>query len=338
MSTAFAPHRFSSVWADERATQVLDLAADIVAREARSSHQARLLTTALVGLRQQAQTMALFPAIHLPLLVHAGLNGDDGPALPLAAATSLLFLGVDICDDLADGDCPAHLAGYRPAELSLAAATLLCAVPQLALARLDAPSERLAAMQQDLAAGLLRMGAGQATDLALTGGDAATTDEVITSVAGKSGEEAALFAVLAARFADAPDTVTATYAAYGRALGTAAQLASDCYDLFTAAHSRDLASGTRTLPIALHLERLAGAERAAFLDQLAQARTEPSAQAAVRARLRAAGELRRCALIVEVECQRGHRALAEAAPHAAAHEGLRVMIDQVSFFPKGAQA
>lgn len=53
----------------------------------------------------------------------------------------------------------------------------------------------------------------------------------------------------------------ALYDDTGRALGTAGQLSSDCYDLFTAEHSRDLASGTRTLTVVLYRERLNGSKK-----------------------------------------------------------------------------
>ena len=74
--------------------------------------------------------MAAF--IPLPVLVYSGLRGHEGPAIPLAAATTLLFLGIDWFDDVAAGD--------RPAEANL----VLCALAQLAIAGLDAPPSILA--------------------------------------------------------------------------------------------------------------------------------------------------------------------------------------------------
>lgn len=88
----------------------------------------------------------------------------------------------------------------------------------------------------------------------------------------------------------------------------AGQLASDCHDLFDAPHSRDLANGTRTLPIALHLERLRGRPQDRLLSLLDRARLHAGAQAQVRRTLRQAGTLRHCALAVEVHCQRARPA------------------------------
>jgi geranylgeranyl pyrophosphate synthase len=117
----------------------------------------------------------------------------------------------------------------------------------------------------------------------------------------------------------------------GLALGTGCQIASDCYDLFQAKHSVDLANGTRTFPIVLRLQRQTGEERARFLDLLERAREKTAAQEEVRRRLRAAGELRRCAVIVEIYRQRALRALHEVDPWEPARSGLRMRIDEMRF-------
>ncbi len=137
--TAAAPHRCQQLFS-ERTERVLAYAQGFALSHAVTPQQRRLLETALLGLRAQVGEQGVHPFVDLPLLVYAGLRGDDTPAFPLAAATSLLFLGLDIFDDIADGDLPVHWRGYRPAEINLAAATLLCALPQLALAELDAPA------------------------------------------------------------------------------------------------------------------------------------------------------------------------------------------------------
>lgn len=189
-------------------------------------------------------------------------------------------------------------------------------------------------MQRTLAQGLLRMAAGQHADLAMANGADTTPDAVQAAVAGKTGEEMATAAALAAHFAGAPAAVAA-YARLGRALGTAAQLGSDCRDLFGAMHSKDLASGTRTLPIALHLARLTGGERVAFLALLDAARTDAEAGRRVREALLASGALRRCAFTVELHCQRAYRAIEEAAPLEPARAALRGCIAGCSFFAAG---
>lgn len=319
-----------------RAARVLDGVEAFIGRRALTEAQRRLLLTAAAGLRAQVEEDPgfPFPFLHLAPLLAEGLGAGEDGALPLAVASALVYLAVDTIDDLADGDRPAHWGRYTPGEINLAGATLLCSLPQLALEELDAPAEVRAALQWTLAEGLLHMGAGQGADLAHTGGEEVTPDEVEASVEGKSGEEVATFAALAARYAAADGEVVELCAALGRALGTGGQLASDCYELFTETDCRDLVHGTRTLPVALHLERLPGEERREFLRLLERARSDAAVRAGVRERLRAAGELRRCAFVVEVHCQRALRALDRLPLEEPARSGLRTMIRSISFFSK----
>ena len=95
---------------------------------------------------------------------------------------------------------------------------------------------------------------------------------------------------------------------------------------------RDFAAGQRTLPIALHLGRLAGTERTDFLQLLNSARQQEPARQRVRQLLRAGGELRRCAFIIEVYRQRALRLLREADPRDPAAGSLRELIGGISFF------
>lgn len=317
---------------------VLRCAADFALSHAETPQQYQLLQTALQDLHSQvhsqAQSTGWAPFIHLPLFVYAALRGDEQAATPLASATSLLYLGINLFDELADNELAPHWQRYPPAQINLAAATLLCALPQLVLSTLAAPPAVLASLQRTLARGLLVMSAGQQQDLAATGGDFVPSGEVEASVKRKSGEELAMFASLAAELAEAPADIVASYASVGRAMGTAGQLSSDCYDLFQADLSSDLANGTRTLPIALYLERLREEERAPFLTLLRQAGTEEDAREAVRQRLRTAGVLRKCAFIVEVYCQRALQILNEVQPLEPAASWLRTCIRSISFFPK----
>lgn len=318
-----------------RVAAVLAAVKSLVGRQAASDRQRALLERALIGLEAPVEKTDRLFFVELPLLVHAAIGGDEHPALPLAAATTLIYLGADIFDDLADGDRRAHWEGYSPAEINLAAASLLSALAPLAVANLAAPAERIVAMERTLASGLLRMAAGQQSDVSATGRNAPVRPEdVEAAVAGKSGEELAIFAALAAQLAGAPAPIVDRYAAMGRALGTGAQLASDCYELFTDPACRDLAHGTPTLPIALHLERLRGADRVAFVELLTRARTEHDARRSVREQLIAAGTLRHCAVEVEIYRQRALRELALAAPVEPAAGELRSMIASISFFPQ----
>jgi len=320
-----------------RVQRVLERAGAFVESHAVTSGQRRSIGSALGRLRlavvEDRDGSCVWPFIHLPLLVYEGLCGTERPAVGLAVATTLLFLGLDLFDDVADGDWPAAAPDCSMAEVNLAAATLLCALPQLALAELDAPPPVLAAMQGTLARGLLRMAAGQQQDLASMGAIQVRSTDVEAAVIAKSGEEAAVFARLAAQLAQAPEHLAATWEELGRSLGAGSQLASDCYELFSDPEARDLAHGARTLPVALHLERLEGEERAAFLALLERARQDEASRDAVRARLRSDGQLRHCAFIVETYRQRALRLCEQANPLEPARSCLEAMIGGISFFP-----
>jgi geranylgeranyl pyrophosphate synthase len=317
------------VWARERTDEVLARAEAFALHAAPTPELRALLDTALVGLRDQARRYPRAVFVHLPLLVYGGLRGDDAPAVPLAAATSLLFLGLDICDDLADGDLPAHWTGHRASAIHLVSLSLLATLPQLAIAAVDAPAATRDAMQATLAGGLLEMIGGQLRDVSAAGTAEVRAADVEESVVAKSGEELAIFATLAAQLAGAATAQTEQYAALGRALGTAGQLASDWLDVFHAPHSKDLAAGTRTLPIVLGLNRLEGSARRDLLALLDRARRDESVHETIRQRLHDARVLWQCALTIEVYRQRALRLLDAVAAREPARDRLRALIYRV---------
>jgi octaprenyl-diphosphate synthase len=280
-----------------RSERVLSCIEDLIAETAVSEQQRALLQTAAVGLQRQIRSIAVsgdcIPSIELSLAAHAAITGaGDGP-IPLAAACALVCIGAKLFDDVADGDRPSDWRHYSTGEMSLAAATILTALPPMILARLDVEPERRLRMQQILAEGLLRISAGQQADLAMSGKHAATVAEVEASVAGKTGERFATYCRLAAEMAGASPEVRTLYGAVGCEIGIARQFISDCHELVIDVECRDLVHGTRTTPIVAHLNRLAGDERARFLDLLDRARVDKGPEMAVRRELYASGEIDR---------------------------------------------
>jgi geranylgeranyl pyrophosphate synthase len=314
-----------------RADDVLARAEAFALEHAATPDQRCLLQTAFEGARTRLPRRTGPPdyldCVHIPRWVYAAVRGDDAPALPLAVVTTLLWVGIALLDDVMDGDLSPIWDGCRPAEVSLAGFTLVSATAPLALSTIDAAPATIVAMQQSLARGLLAMSGGQQRDVAMAGSSAVSAPAVEAAVAGKSGEMLAMFAAMAAQLARAPAEAVAAYAEMARILGIARQFHSDCYDLFAAPHSKDLANGTRTLPIALHLQQLAGSEREDFLTVLDHARTDPGARDAVRARLLDAGALHACAVVIELYCDRAGPALAQAQPREPGHSVLRRWID-----------
>jgi geranylgeranyl pyrophosphate synthase len=298
---------------------------------------AATLETAFIGLATHAARYHRVFFVDVPVQVYASVRGETTPAMPLASAIGLLFLGLDTADDVTDGDLPSYWEGYSLADIQIVTLALLASLPQQIVAGLDAPAETRAGMQEAIARTTLKMLAGQQRDVRTAGTADVRAIAVEESVAAKSGEEVALFASLAARLAGADASHIAHYEAMGRALGTAAQLTSDCDDLFVAPHSKDLAAGTRTLPIALGLERMTGPARDEFITLLDRARTDVEAGREVRRRLRDTGVLAPCTLYIEIHRQRALAALDAAGAREPARSRLRRLIE-VTRWPRPASA
>lgn len=317
---------------------VLARAEAFALQHAATPDQRDLFEVAFQSAREQTQSRDASPddadCVYVPRWVYAAVRGDTAPSLPLTAATFTLWLSIDLLDALMDGDPLPGWRGYAPTEISLTAMTLGSAMAPLALAMLDAPPATIMAMQQTLFRGLLAMSAGQLRDVRTAGAVAPAIAEVEATVMGKSGEALAMLATLAAQYAGADAEQVAAFAELGRALGTARQLQADCQDLLAGEHSKDFASGTRTLPIAWRLEGLTGDERGAFLTLLDQARTEPAARDAVCVHLAETGAFAGSAFVIELYCDRARQALARAGPRGPALEALRQRIDDASLFGK----
>ncbi len=294
-------------WAAQRKADVVGAAEAFVARHAVDAAQRTLLERALRSLRARRAEPLLTPSVHLPLLVFGAIAGDESPALPLAAATALLELGVDLLDHIADGELDPAWAEVPAALAQLAATGFLSAIPQLALAELDAPAETVALLQRSLAEGLFAIGAGQQRDLASTLGDAPALDEVERAAFGKTGERRALYARLAAQLAGAAPEVADGFARMGRRFGVALQWASDLADVASADGGRDLAAGTPTLPVVLWLGLQDDREAARAL--LRTARCDAGAREELRAVVASGAVMRGCLLKIAAEREQARRAL-----------------------------
>lgn len=302
------PSDHDRAWAAGRKAAVAAAAADFVARHAVDAAQRALLERALTSLRARRMEPPLAPSVHLPLLVFGALAGDDTPAVPLATATALLELGIDLLDHAVDNEPDAQWAGQPPALALLAATGFLCAVPQLALAELDAPDGTRADLQRELAQGLFAIGAGEQRDLMLSAGACPDLDAVEAAVGGKTGERRALFARLAARLAGASVREAEGFASMARHFGMALQWASDLADAVASEGGRDLAAGTPTLPVVLWLRAQPDAAQA--WARVRAARHDAAARSSLRAALFSGGALRGCQLKIEGERAQARRALA----------------------------
>lgn len=321
----------------ERERKALAAAERFLGEHAGDRPQAELLQAALakvsVHLDRPAPPPFYLSCVHLPVLVYAALRDEQGPAMPLAVACLFVHAGLDLLDDVMDGDLPAAWR-ERPAQAVLAGATLTGALAPLALMALPAPARSVLALQRLLAEAGLRLSAGQQADVSAARAAVIPRGTDVARLAvRKTGSEVALYATLAARLGGASRRAVQRWAEFGRALGAARQLRMDCFDLFASdGEGRDLAAGTRTLPVALFHDDLAEEERPAFLALLRRAEREPGARQAIREKLVAAGVLQSCAVVVESYCQQAHGALTTAGAHEPAASELRAMVENCSFF------
>jgi geranylgeranyl diphosphate synthase, type I len=310
-----------------RAEQVFGFLEGLVASLPGPSSHRELLRIPLDEGREQARDVPDLACIRLPLLVHAAVAGVEGPALPLAAACTLIYLGADVLDNVADDELPPRWVSRNAAEATLAAATLLAPLPILALAELGPGRSRAWEIQRALAAGLVEASAGQHEDLVAS--ERAGLEACRRVAELKSGAELGCFARAAALLAGAEAAAAEAFAAYGTALGTAAGLASDLGELYRGSGRRDLRNRKRLLPVVHALQTL-DLERRERLRQLLSRGSGPDVIAELRELLVSAGSLHYTALIVEVYVRRGLRALAGAGAGEPAAGDLRGLLERVS--------
>ena len=325
----------------ERAGQVFALLDKVIeALPAPSTHRELLRVQLGVG-KERAEAWPEMSVIQLPLLVHAAVAGDERPALPVAAACTLLYLGADLLDSTLDHELPPSWHTRDPAEVNLAATTLLAALPQRSIALLleeETPPARLWALSYLFADTVLELNAGQHEDLLLPSRENVSLGDSLAMVKRKSGATYALFARVGAVLATEDSRTIEAYAAFGSCFGMAKQLINDAWDIWGKAESQDLLNGKRTLPIVHALFVLRGEQRERLQNSLAVARESAEHHDEVRSLLSAAGSLRYTALMVWLYQQRARRHLSAASPQGTAGRELRMLLDRVSLVPQPTEA
>jgi geranylgeranyl pyrophosphate synthase len=308
----------------------------IAALPIRSSHHELLQIHLRVG-RERAEVWPEMSAVQLPLLVHAAITGDERPALPVAGACTLLYLGADLFDSMLDHELPPPWQTYDAVEANLAATTLLGALPQISIARLKTqgtPPARLWTLACLFANAGLTMSAGQYEDLLFPRLENVSLEDSRAMAERKSGAEYALFTNAGAVLATEDTFTIEAYAAFGSCFGIAKQLMNDAWDIWGDGVSQDLLNGKRTLPIVHSLSTLRGEQHERLRKLLVAARKSPEHHHEVRALLAAAGSLRYTALIVWLYQQRAQNHLATASPQDPPGRELRMLLDQASLLPQ----
>jgi hypothetical protein len=326
-------------WLDAAAAQVEHDVFAMIDRHANTQRQADLLQAILRGAlaARGVDGGVCRVAMRLPLLVHAAMRGDIGAdAMTLASALTLLEAGIYTFDHILDREIEGPLAQLPPGQILLGAACLLSHLPNQVLLQIQGGAEAGVPLTGMLANGLAVIAAGQLEDMAAADEAMPTSVAIQRAVEMKTGERRSLYATLAARLAGASDDRIVSLGQYGKELGTARQLRSDLQDLYGPQPSRDLASGTLTLPLVLFLEQADAAGRDAMRALLANPNDVPERQRTVCRLLREAGILRQVAIRLEQHCRSALAHLARARPDQRVTPLLREMAQNVSLL--GAQS
>ena len=313
-----------------RAARVLDCLEGLIIDAVAAPATRELLTRHLAVGRRQAEQIDL-ACVDLPMLAHAAVEGTEDAAVPLAAVCTAIYLGADLLDDLADRDLEPEWADSDLGSITLAAATLLSAIPQLGMARLASDAARRAAIAEVIADTLLAMAVGQHCDLSHAG-PGVTLAQARAVAEGKAGAEFAGFAAAGALLGGADAAVAGYYGAFGASLGAACQIASDLAELWQEDDSVDVANGTHTLPLVHAMTRGSPADAALLTELLGSAGTAETAEA-LRALLLRVGSVAYTTLIVQQYCVQARNALTAIDAHASAGSELQVMVDRASLLP-----
>jgi geranylgeranyl diphosphate synthase type I len=298
----------------------------------RSGHRQLLRVHLEVG-RERATVWPEMSSIQLPLLVHAAITGEEEQALPVAGACTLLYLGADLFDSILDRELPPPWHERDASEATLAATTLLGALPPLALARLQEQGTspaKLWTLAQLFAQTGLTMGAGQYEDLLLPALEDVSIEDSLAMAEHKSGQEYALFATAGATLATEEPSRIEAYAAFSSCFGIAQQLINDVQDLWGDQGGRDLTNGKRTFPIVHALSSLRGKRRERLQELLAAARDSTEHHDEVEALVAEAGSPRFTALIVWLFQQQARAHLSNASPQEPAGRELYTLLEQAS--------
>jgi geranylgeranyl diphosphate synthase type I len=287
--------------------------------------------------KEQAEAWPEMSSVQLPLLVHAAITGDETPALPVAGACTLLYLGADLFDSILDHELSPSWHARDSSQASLAATTLLGALPELSISRLQqrgTPPVRLWMLAHLFADAGLTMGAGQYEDLLFPSLENVSIEDCRGMAERKSGAEYALFAASGAALATEDPSTIEAYAAFGSSFGIAQQFINDAKDIWGDKPGHDLLNGKRTLPIVHALSTLRGEQRERLQKLLRAAREFTEHHDGVRALLSEAGSLRYTTLLVWLYQQQARSHLARASPREPAARELYTLLDQASLLPR----
>lgn len=276
----------------------------------------------------QAEKQGFAPCVDIPYFLCFGLSRDSEQSRCMAVLSTLIFLGCDLLDDFHDGDLPVPHSKSSVAQVTLASSVLLSALPTVAICEFFGKESTAAC--QAVAESLLVMAQGQEQDILSRFNPSFSIEEIEAIVMAKSGEEMALFCRLVAKILSQSAEKEQACAEFGRHLGVALQIASDVSDIFDAPLSGDLAQGTLTIPLALHLLRLSEPERGSFYELWRQSSKSAETREWIKALLEKSGALAHTAFLIESHCEQAAAILQELHLDANSQGCLEDLIQKVS--------
>lgn len=265
---------------------------------------------------------ALF--VRMPLAIGEGLTGLTLPFIPIAGAAHLLFLGIDLLDNVADRELDPIWASrygtHAPDVATLAACTLITCAPPLLLSQCGIAAELRASIGHTIAENLWTSAKGQMAELGLDIKVCTGAEAEAASAAKNSGHVRVLawLPILAAReHVDVPQAQAEALVQAAVHAAAAAQLSSDLAEIFTCDPSRDIAACRATPPLARAVGTLRDRDPvhyARLLDLLGGGVNSASgaALAEIRSLVEATGALRAGVLRVAVHVAAARRSTEEA--------------------------
>jgi geranylgeranyl pyrophosphate synthase len=194
----------------------------------------------------------------LPMMVCDCLSGDFRQAVPLAAALELLKAAAEVFDDVEDADSSASLAAHHGPAIATNAGTTLVILAERALARLKevGVSDKIAVeVFAAVNAYYARTCTGQHLDLSLPPEKRISEEMYFRIIELKTASAVECACAAAALLGTRAGVLVDLFAAFGRNLGMACQVANDIQGITT---GTDTAARKITLPVIYALSQTEG--------------------------------------------------------------------------------
>lgn len=227
---------------------------DELIRKGSSGKRRELLSSALRNCRQKVSGYPYFPPVEITKAVYMQFDNDMKKVLPLLAACSALHLGADLNDDFADNDLPPYWKVIDKGIITLLSYDIFYNLRNEALDMLGGYPVRksvITSIKRTFDEAAICMIAGQYADI--SHGVNASIEDAMDSVAGKSGMQIWAFCKVASLLGGATKSQAEKMSLFGKNIAIAAQVATDCNDIWGRGASSDLRNGRVTVPVAYAL-------------------------------------------------------------------------------------